>query len=168
MSQGKSTLKGLDLLNNIDNKALIEFVCMCSRFEYALKQVPGYREAQGRYRKKKPLPAPWNIGVCWRVYAGKFDSDIRASPELIDAIRKYDEKIIQKQVISKEDKLIWVDDQSEEILNKVYRVRNNLFHGGKESNRNTSRNSELLKAGSQILDVAWTLDPEVKLAYRMI
>lgn len=160
MSEGKrNKLRGLDLLDSIDKQALVEFVCMCSRFEYALKQVPHYRKQKG---------PPWNIIVDWNAFAKHFDSQIKADTTLADAISTLENNTIKKQIIASPYKLDWVNDNKPEIINKVYRIRNNLFHGGKENNKNTSRNVDLLIAGSHILDVAWTLDPDVKIAYKKV
>lgn len=155
MSEEKrSNLRGLNLLDNIDHRALIEFVCMCSRFEFALKQVSDYRGGNENY-----------IKVRWDLFSKKYDEEIHADTTLTEAISTLEKNTIQKQIIDSSNELDWVDDNNTEIINKVYRIRNNLFHGGKENNRNTSRNVELLIAGSLILDVAWTLDADVKTAY---
>ena len=83
----KSLLKGLDLLDNIDGKALIEFVCMCSRFEYSLKQVSQYRMKRGE-----------KITVCWKRYSQEYDAKIRENASLLTAIHEYEKQTIKKQV----------------------------------------------------------------------
>ncbi|CAN5905078.1 hypothetical protein BH23ACT11_BH23ACT11_04080 [soil metagenome] len=139
-----------------------EFLLVFSRFEFALKQL-GYVRQNGT-----------RLIVEWRRFACETTYDPTSS------LAPYDKETIDlfithppaRQVL-KNDKLDWKHEKPpakdqvtlEWLLEMLYRVRNNLFHGGKQPFE-PPRDRKLLEAGLALIDLCLHLNNDLYKAYR--
>lgn len=149
------------LSNSADDRELVlDFFCVFSRFEYALKQAKFLQRLNGIAE------------ASWDLYAnsifGRFKSEGNAQ---FVAARQVLEVEPPKRHIVIDGKLDWRPSkrehgESEEryVLRLVETVRNNLFHGGKfpgRSDSGTDRNRELICASLRVLEFCLSLNHRV-------
>jgi len=135
-----------------------EFFLFFARFEYALKN-SGYVSAD-RYGNAKP---DWN----------KFKKDVSEVDNFIDKndvdIRALREEPPRTQCYCSSE-LKWKDRPSisyniVELIDACHTIRNNLFHGGKNNNRDLRRNLMLLRATRKILEATLEAKSDVKIKF---
>lgn len=137
---------------------VFNFFVLVSRFEFALKKVEGY---SGNNRMGIYSPH-------WRKFKDENESKIIQLKEtnqiLADALNYYEEKPPEKQIGPQE----FQAEDEDSVLMQVYRVRCNLFHGGKYilpeegvEEHFISRYKSLVENGIIILEEAIKVDEEV-------
>ncbi|EEJ2708096.1 hypothetical protein B5637_004398, partial [Salmonella enterica subsp. enterica serovar Kiambu] len=129
----------------VSEKLILDFICVFSRLEYALK-VSGF--ARGDSKKVEP---------CWDCFAKKINDNFLKieNEDLKKAVGYLLESPPRKQILS-EGKIIFQDQPvdkkqrtTQQLLLMIRRVRNNLFHGGKycpDGEKESGRNEDLLNA----------------------
>ncbi|WP_341532283.1 hypothetical protein WKK05_41250 (plasmid) [Nostoc sp. UHCC 0302] len=149
--------QGLLAQINTDERIIIDFFAVFSRFEYSLKRA-GYLQ-----ENKFGVSADWDkfatdLSSCFEKYQ---------SQQLKQAVEYFIKYPPQKQV-SLDGCLSWKDmpwDQREPIIKwlliAVRRVRNNLFHGGKfpmQPIKDPSRDQQLIEYSICILEECLSLE----------
>lgn len=149
--------------DQIDRDLVRDFLFLFSRAEYALKACGFVRG--GRY--DEPI-------VEWRKFARTLGKDFSSNdPELVRA-REYLLGNPPKQQKVRDGQLAWSDWQArddeniaEYLIESAKHVRNNLFHGGKQSlGRLAERDRKLLKAALLVIAHAISLHPEASVQFR--
>jgi hypothetical protein len=146
---------------NISRDVVTEFLMAFSRFEYALKRV-GYAKQAGRM-----------LNVEWRKFGKEHAARAAAS---VDAIRRDAKYLVdrppRRQILDGETVRFDKQEPSpaapglEWLLEMAYRVRNNLFHGGKwVPIDEPARNEKLLLAALDVLRWALRLHPRAERHY---
>lgn len=135
-----------------------------ARMEYALKESGSWREGN-------------NAQADWKSLGEHIDAHLDG--EVFTSIEKSVKYVEgdppQKQVVSK-GRLDWIDSypncgsRGERLLEYVRRVRNNLFHGGKErrwrDNDGIERDCLLIDHSLRILEACRTVSPYLIEAYQ--
>lgn len=144
-----------------------EFLLVFSRFEFALKQL-GYVKQNGT-----------RLIVEWKRFAREtLDDSINSlapsESEAFDleAINLFTTRPPARQIL-KNDKLDWKREEPpakdkvtlEWLLEMLYRVRNNLFHGSKQPFE-PPRDRKLLEASLELIDLCLQLRDDLYEAYR--
>lgn len=148
-----SPFKGLQLSEQL----VCEFFAVFSRFEFVLKENNYIRE------NVRPIePAWWKFGI----FASSYLEVENA--ELVAAIDYLTSNIPLIQL----DKREWVpkqlhgNNQIEQAIEAITRVRNNLFHGGKHTPHSpTGRDEALIKASLCVLYECLKQNDELRNTY---
>jgi len=136
-----------------------QFLLVFSRFEAALKQA-GYCK-----QKDDRIVVEW-----WRFASENPPDTDGRGPLPLDSVRPLVERPPGRQVVSMkhlefvQEQPLEAPVQSKQLLAMVYRVRNNLFHGGKWPMQ-PERDPELLQAALAALAYYVDLDDDVARAY---
>lgn len=123
----------------------IEYFFMFSRFEYALKE-------NGFLKKSKYKNAEPN----WKKFVEEYDSIYFPSDEARDLINNPPERHIVRDGSCQWEKISFADFSSDldKVVFVLKTIRNNLFHGGKNSHSdwdNPARNTFLIKNAVSVL-----------------
>ena len=142
------------------NPLRIKFAVCFSRFEYALKATT--------YRK--PISKENHAALAdWSKFAG----ELKSSGVLngLDAVGKILQDPPRKQIVY-DNTLAWAEvglgtGETRQVIEAIKRLRNNLFHGGKENEaaEEQARSDELLALALEVLEKALDADPKVKDAF---
>ncbi len=145
-----------------NSKLVFEFFKVFARFEYALKRTDDFLTFD-RYDNAKPD---------WDTFAKELDSKFKeiGSKYFLTAVKYFKSKPPKKQV--KDDARLRFKvvsprktTDTENILELVRRVRNNLFHGGKFSSgpvEGSERDETLIKHSLVILRECKSIDEDVE------
>ena len=150
-------------LHEIDDELkelTFKFFYKFSRFDFSLKE-HGFGEARGKRNISNPS---------WKSFREKYEGSYILSKEAKELL----EEPPKMQVIEN-NKLKFITEACEEnstdlrkIIGSINRIRNNLFHGGKQgcgTEGELNRNKYLLNAGIIILDQLSKLDTNIEYDY---
>lgn len=138
---------------------LCRFLLIFSRFEFALKSLHYVRQQGDR------------LIVEWRRFAHETAGTFRLNDELEQSIRILLTAPPARQIL-RDDRLDWEEEHPVEpsavtlewLLDMVYRVRNNLFHGGKWP-PDPARDPELLEASEAVIAECLRLREDIRIHY---
>lgn len=136
------------------------FLMLFSRFEYALKKL-GYVQQSGE-----------RVLIQWRRFAAETHLNLPLDDPLIVRTRPLVSMPPAKQVV-RNGQLEWLPEEAptgEEIdlqwlLDMTYRLRNNLFHGGKWP-FDPARDVSLIEAGEAVLAIFTSIRRDLEQAFR--
>jgi hypothetical protein len=146
---------------HLERDLVLDFFCVFSRFEYALKRA-GFAK-----KKRDSVSANWvKFG---RYVTSRFEAEV--SPELREAVNYVKDNAPMTQTIDSRG-LGWRETQQsrnesdlEWVLRLVRTVRNNLFHGGRSPEwigSDPNREIKLLRSSLVILDACLDCHPDLK------
>jgi hypothetical protein len=146
---------------HLERDLVLDFFCVFSRFEYALKRA-GFAK-----KKRDSVSANWLKFA--RYITSRFEPSI--TPELTEAIKYVKNNAPMTQTIDARG-LGWrattqggSESDLEWVLRLVRTVRNNLFHGGKSPEwigSDPDREIKLLHCSLVILDACLDCHPDLK------
>ncbi len=152
----------LDAVKLPDNqrKTVCEFLLVFSRFEFALKKA--------RYLHKPRASA---IGVDRKKFADDVNVSLQEklkTPEQRERLDPLLNRPPMEQVIDEHGNLKWKKippgSDAKSLLDSAYRVRNNLFHGGKWPPE-PARDEELLRSVLALIEICLQVHKDVAEAY---
>lgn len=157
----KATAKILCERLHLERDLVLDFFCVFSRFEYALKRA-GFAK-----KKRDSVSANWVKFA--RYVTSRFDPG--KTPELMEAINYVKNNAPMTQTIDARG-LGWretpqggSESDLEWVLRLVRTIRNNLFHGGKSPEwigSDPDREIKLLRSSLVILDACLDCHPDLK------
>jgi hypothetical protein len=144
---------------NVTGEVALEFLRTFARCEYALKAIPEFCGG----------PQGGSAVAKWDEFANVIADVLNAHPNIDDRTRQLllvepPMKQIRRGGIATFEPVPWgTANPGSRLLESVRRVRNNLFHGGKEVGERARGHDQLLvEAALAVLRVAMTCRPDVE------
>ncbi|ODT17898.1 MAG: hypothetical protein ABS35_24825 [Kaistia sp. SCN 65-12] len=153
---------------HIEKKAALEFLIVFSRFEYALKE---------RHFVHKAPPVPRDLQVNYSDYAQSIRDPFAQAYEANAKLKEAADYLCfhpPRRQIWDGTKPDWAPPEanakpsSHQMLVFIFRVRNNLFHGGKgwlPPEGNAERDKTLMAHSLTIIDAILEIDSDLKQAF---
>jgi hypothetical protein len=144
--------------DHIDKDILLDFFMVFSRFEYALKTSDYISKAEGY------------IKIDWKNFIEKIKDNKLEEIKHPNEIDLFDERL-KKQII-KENEIEWINFEDSKnptkvecVIHRVITIRNNLFHGAKNTEHigvNKKRDEKLLLYSIKAIQELVKLEGDVK------
>lgn len=153
--------------DDVPGNVACDFLRRFARFEFALKRcgfVRPFRGQSSRPRDRHPV-------VEWERFAHEHEDECDFDVEFGKRVDPILDRPPAQQFIDTRGELDWNEEEVpgeitlEWLLRMTYRIRNNLFHGGKHP-WNPERDIPLLKAAMEVIERAVHLNPNVCKEYR--